>query len=130
MKINLPLWPVSGVYAIYGDEMRVYVGESMDIWHRESVQWAIRLGWFWELVCKMPDSTKKERQREEAKAKVRLLRQGFNVVSLTVREASQAAHAKMTPEERRDRSRKVGLAVQAARTLEQRREFARRGGRA
>lgn len=70
---------VSGVYVVHGNNGRVYVGQAVDCARRNRRY--TRLGIEWEVVRRLPHSTRQERIRVEVQVAREMMQKGFKVVS-------------------------------------------------
>jgi len=73
---------LSGIYAIFGQNNRVYVGQSDKILARPTVDLARRLGLPWSIIRYMPNTTQREREVAETAIHEAYRLAGFNVVSM------------------------------------------------
>ena len=82
---------VEGIYAIFGPDKRVYVGQSYNVVKRPTVDLARRLGLDWTIVRYMDGTTRSEREAEENLVSDAYERSGYTVVSITPRETLRRA---------------------------------------
>ncbi len=112
---------ISGIYAIYLDN-RVYVGESVNISTRQTVDLAKRLGLKWEIICELPNSTKRDRLIKEHEIIQTLKNLGLEVVS-----NGNYILGATTSEERKALGRKSHSLKMQRTTSQQRSESAKKG---
>ena len=96
---------VEGVYVIFGNDKRVYVGQSHNIIKRPTVDLARRLGVDWTIVRYMPNTTRSEREAEETKVHRVYRDAGYTIVSISPKETIRRALSAVDTKERSQRIR-------------------------
>lgn len=90
---------ISGVYAIRGVGNKIYIGQSINVLKRTTVNLADRLGLPWTLIYKFnSEISKQDMDSIETRAHRDFKLAGFDVVSIDRQELNERIQASITPE--------------------------------